>query len=299
MSKKMKMKKRKDLLSLLDFVFVLGQNDGNEGYAYAYNQNGGMMFVSESSAKGDLDGSPVAYHASRIAAGTMDAMFQLASNRSFSLNEQTLPIFREEYEVALHKNMVENFEEIPPVSYTALLLQCEQKKLRSAYMTSEGVKLFFLGKDGLILITPEHIDPNKREAFFTCPLPGLLLCVSDSCSARFDGPMDFEYTVLDALCDSQTVEGFKSLLTKKIKAEGTDSFLMSVAGFGFSSFKSLNKMLSNRKSNLYWNVLSKETTATPYEAEAMANAYNKVYLSYQPDFDTANFTEGGNSDHEE
>ena len=299
MSKKIKIKKRKDMLSLLDFAFVLGQNGGREAYQYAFNQNGGAMTVADSTAEGMLQDVPVGEHAAHIAAGTMDAMFQLASNRDFTLNEQTLSSFREEFEVALHKNMVENFEDIPPVSYASLLLQCEQKEFRTAFIVKGNEKLFFLGKDGLILLTPDHGLQETYKAFFDCPLPGLLLCVSDTCFSRFEGPMDFEYAVLDALCDSQTIEGFKSLLTKKILAEGQGSFLMLAAGFGYGSFKTLSKALSNRKSNLYWNVLSKETNATPYEAKAMANAYNKVYLSYQPDFAERSFTEGETDTDEE
>ena len=291
MSNNIKLKKRKDILSLLDFVFALGQSDGKESYAYAFNQNGGMMTVADCDATGTVGELQISEHASRITAGTMDAMFQLASNREFALTTKTLSSFHEEFEVALQKNMVENFEDIPSVSYVTLLMQCEHKEFRTAFLNKGNQKLFFLGKDGLILLTPRDGNEPAYGSFFTCPLPGILLCVSNSCFERFEGPMDFEYAVLDALCDSQTVEGFKSLLTKKITAEGKESFILLAAGFGFGSFKSFSKALSNRKSNLYWNVLSKETNATPYEAQAMINAYNKVYLSYQPDFDEADFAE--------
>ena len=282
MHKKAKIKKRKDILSLLDFVFVLGQNQGKESYAYAFHENGGMMMVSDSTAPADGELS-LAYQASRIASGTMDACFQITSNHNSLMGEEYLHDFSDYFRLELHKNLLENYASVPPVSYGSIFMQCEKKEFHISLMIQGDVHLFLLTHEGMMLLSPETASSDEYRRFMTCPTRSLLLCVSDACFKRFDGPMDFEYVVLDTLCDSQTIEGWKSLLTKKIASEGTESFLLTAAAFGFGTFKSMHKSFSNRKSNLYWNFLSKETTATPMEAQAMVDKYRKRYLSYQAD----------------
>lgn len=276
-----KMKKRKELLSLLDFIFVLGKEDSIESFAYAINQNGGMMAIADStSPQTDEEISP-AYRASRITTGTLDAQFFTVSNERKKIDEIFLPTFAEKFSLELRKNLSDTFEHIPPISCGSFFMQCEGKKFYTGYLGCGSVRLFLLTGQGLMILSPEEFPAVISGKMFDCPLPAILLCASDRTFRKFESPMDFEYVLLDTLCDSQTIEGWKTLLTKRILSEEDRSFQLLVGSFGFGSFKTMQKTFSNRKSNLYWNFLSKETNATPYEAEAMNTAYEQNYLSYR------------------
>ncbi len=285
MSKHIKLKKRKDLLSLFDFLFVLGTETSTESYAYSINENGGMLALADSSSTEVAeDGLSHGYRASRITSGTVDSQFFAASNNCRKIDQTFLSSFKEKFSTELHKNLNDAFPAIPPISCGCFFFQCEANNLFTGYLSCGSVRLFLLTADGLKLLSPQEFSSVITDKVFTCSLPAILLAVSDRTFRSFDNPMDFEYSLLDTLSDSQTVEGWKSILTKRMLAKSGDSFQLMLGAFGFGSFKALQKVFSNRKSNLYWNFLSKETTATPYEAEAMNEAYNQNYLSFHLGF---------------
>ncbi len=149
-----------------------------------------------------------------------------------------------------------------PTTLSCAVVSEADDGLRCLYLWAGDSRGFLFGRQGLIQTTTddlrEHLDPfenierdgvlsnvvsakpfvvNVREAKITEPC--LVLTATDGCFSYFRTPMDFEYTLLKTLSESNSPAQWREKLITQIGQVASDDYTMEILSVGFDSFDAI------------------------------------------------------------
>ena len=105
-------------------------------------------------------------------------------------------------------------------------------------LTGDGVLTNVISADGNFDI---HIEKYKL------PLPCIIITATDGCFGYIFTPMHFEYTLLNSMQNSSTMEEWKKKIEEELDEVSGDDFTMCLAAFGFNSFEDIKQHFSERE----------------------------------------------------
>lgn len=178
------------------------------------------------------------------------------------------------------------------------------------YLWAGDSRGYILDSDGLCQLTTDDIDLNADDAYLNlredgiltnvanadkpfelhCGTininrPSLLISATDGCFAYFLTPMDFEKVILHSLVNSDTPEQWQELLCRQIKLVTGDDYTMSIACFGFTSFKQMKEHFCTRLDILENKYIQKQDADNETSLIELWNEYKSSYYRYKLDME--------------
>ena len=127
------------------------------------------------------------------------------------------------------------------------LQQLSSDDLRQKYDPLEN-----LAKDSpLDNVVSADGDFKIRFNKITTASPCILFTVTDGCYGYFNTPMQFEYAMLAALHNSNTVEEWKEKLIAEFEAVAGDDYSISLIAIGYNNFTEIKSKFTQRMEDVY------------------------------------------------
>lgn len=137
-------------------------------------------------------------------------------------------------------------------------------------LISDGAMTNVLSSDGKYTL-------NYRTIYITDPC--LIFAATDGCFGYIPSPMEFEYTILNAIAESRTPDEFKRMLYDEFTQYAEDDFAFGMMSFLFGSYRQTGKVLSGRLQYM------KEKYICPLEQNGDDENTRELWESYKPEYE--------------
>jgi hypothetical protein len=137
-------------------------------------------------------------------------------------------------------------------------------------LTNDGVLSNVISFDGMYTV---HSKQLKRQA------PFMTVTATDGCFGYYRTPMEFEFSILYTLSQSENINDWKIRLDDFIRRFTGDDYTVCIAAVGFGSFRRLKTFYQKRSEKLYDKYISKIENASDKDIVNMWNEYKKQYYT--------------------
>lgn len=124
---------------------------------------------------------------------------------------------------------------------------------------------------------------------FSVTEPMMIISASDGAYGYVYTPMDFEYLIVNAICEAKTPAEFRAKLFRELKERASDDLSFAYINIGFGSFDNLKKTFAKRRNELeteYISFLEKD--------RGNLDLSRSLWERYRPEYE-AFIDSGGNS----
>lgn len=133
-----------------------------------------------------------------------------------------------------------------------------------------------LSDDGVLLnVVNASIPFSIHEKKLSADTPCLLIAATDGCFGYLPSPMHFEYLILEALMQADSISDWKTNIDDALHRCAGDDYSMCVAGFGYDSFDELKANCREHRDFLYQNYISSKS-----DLKILWEAYRNNYMKY-------------------
>lgn len=98
-------------------------------------------------------------------------------------------------------------------------------------------------------------DFEIHSRFIKTKVPALFISATDGCFGYLPTPMHFEYVILNAICESKSINEFEDRIRSFFKKVAGDDFTMGIIAAGFESFDSMRMYFISREKYVYNNYI--------------------------------------------
>lgn len=94
-------------------------------------------------------------------------------------------------------------------------------------------------------------DFEIHSRFIKSKRPSLFISATDGCFGYLPTPMHFEYVILNAICESKSINEFEERIRSFLRKIAGDDFTMGIIAAGFESFDSMRMYYIRREKYVY------------------------------------------------
>lgn len=261
---------------------------GEDSFCCAYQSDSAMISVFDgcgglgSRTYPGFKGHTGAYMASRLVSGaihtwyrdTHDHHWESPENMLTSLNEYLVKVYSigasyAESNLKIRGSMVRDF----PTTAAIALAQQDSEGILLHIIWAGDSRVYLMDAAGLAQLTKDDVDSEdalsnlsddgaltnilssdgKYTLHYRClkiDRPTVVFAATDGCFGYIPSPMEFEYTLLNALEESRTAEEFKKYLKKSFHDVAGDDFALGLMSFFYGTFENLKNSFVDRTIHL-------------------------------------------------
>lgn len=136
-------------------------------------------------------------------------------------------------------------------------------------LTSDAALTNLISSDGKYVLHHKRILAKR---------PIIIIAASDGCFSYYSSPMEFEYMLIEALVNSNSIDGVRKKIINELNEVAGDDFTLGLMAFNFGTYADIKNAMLKRIKLLYDNYISKinENTGAD-EIKAMWEEYRGDY----------------------
>ncbi len=270
----------------LDTIFCVEREvkpeNGEDSFYYSVRKNSAIVSVFDgcggigSKRYNNYSGKTGAYVASRAVCGGVKAWFDSEDENTDNLMgyiKQTLNIC-EAYADKEESRFIGSLGKSFPTTAAIIKVAEEGKKIRVTCLWAGDSRCYALNATGLHQLSDDDVSGedamsnlsndgvltnfisasvpfkiHKKE--FVLDLPCILFTATDGCFGYMGTPMEFEYLLTNLLMHSRSIAEWKNAIYENIGNFAGDDYTMSVAIFGYGSFRNIQAAFDMRNKYVY------------------------------------------------
>lgn len=308
------------LLDILGTHFLICnekiQGKGEDSGFEAYTQEAGVMGVFDgcgglgSKVCPTLSNKTEAYLASRAACNGVRQWFESNSSSKYKWDPSSLKEYIdknlkicEKYTKSAETKLMGSLVRPFPSTMAIITFQTINKKLSTQHFWAGDSRTYVIDSLGLGQISVDDIkgedamsnltkdgaltnvlSADKKyvihHAHFKSEIPCLLICASDGCFGYVSSPMEFELLILSTLYTSDNVDEWQKTLSAEISKRSGDDQTLTLAAFGFSTFKEMKDYFVERYT-IVLDIVENFKSANASERQRFWEEYKATYYRYK------------------
>ncbi len=299
----------KKVFEKLDAIFCVEKEikpeNGEDSFYYSVGKNSAIVSVFDgcggigSKRYNNYSGKTGAYVASRAVCGGVKAWFDSEDENADNLAgyiKKTLNIC-EAYADKEESRFIGSLGKSFPTTAAIIKAVEAGKQIRATCLWAGDSRCYALNSTGLHQLSDDDVSGedamsnlsndgvltnfisasvpfqiHKKE--FVLDLPCILFTATDGCFGYMSTPMEFEYLLTNLLMHSHNISEWKNAMYENIGNFAGDDYTMSVAVFGYGSFRNIQSAFDLRNKYVYNTFISSDV-----DSNAKWEMYKNGYYS--------------------